>query len=72
MTIRRKRLKRADAPCLVRNRITGRWLVDAAGPMWSGERAEACLYPSRVAARTTVKSIGAVPFSIVPHTGDAA
>jgi len=67
----RIRQPRPDTPCLVRNRITGRWLVGVDGPSWSSVREEAYLYPSRAAARTNVRSIGgAIPFSIVPAQGD--
>ncbi len=68
----RPRKKSPDVPCVVRNRMTGKWLVAADGPRWSSERTEAFLYPSRSVARSTVRSIGgAIPFTIEPEAGDA-
>ena len=68
----RTRQKRPDMPCIVRNRVTGKWLAGTQGPSWSTDRSKAILYPSRIAARTTVRAIGgAIPFAIVPAAGDA-
>lgn len=68
----RPRQKSPDVPCIVRNRVTGKWLVAPDGPSWSAERRDALLHPSRAVARSTMRTIGgAIPFLIEPATGDA-
>jgi hypothetical protein len=58
-------LRRPPRPCLVRNRLTGRWLSVPETLSWSTDRDDAHRYPSSAVARDHVRACGGGPIPIV-------